>query len=146
MEERAIHRHALSFFHECMCEINSSEYQNEERTLLLMNRMIAVAFLMTVASVSPSFAAHPLLTDDTRSQGRGGFQIEVNSELTYDEENDEGITTKETGGKVSSILSYGITENVDIVIGVHYQWFRVKEDGSVVAREDGISDVSLEMK
>jgi hypothetical protein len=93
-----------------------------------------------------SYAAHPLITDDTGTQGRGKFQVEINSEFTYDKETEEGVTIKETGGEVATILSYGITDNIDIVLGIPYQWFRVKEDGSVITKEDGISDISLEAK
>ncbi len=92
------------------------------------------------------YAAHPLITDDTGTQGAGKFQLEINSEFAYDKEREEGVTIKETGGEVATILSYGITENIDIVLGIPYQWFRAKEDGSIIAKEDGLSDVSLEMK
>lgn len=47
---------------------------------------------------------------------------------------------------MATILSYGITDNVDIVFGMPYQWFKVKEDGEVTSKEDGISDMSLEIK
>jgi len=93
-----------------------------------------------------AFAAHPLITDDTGTQGKGKFQLEVNGEFNYDKETEEGVTTKETGGEVAAILSYGIVDNLDIVLGVPYQWFKVKEDGDVTDKEDGISDMSLELK
>lgn len=35
---------------------------------------------------SASFAAHPHITDDTGTQGKGKFQLEVNSEFAYDKE------------------------------------------------------------
>jgi len=92
------------------------------------------------------FAAHPLITDDTGTQGKGKFQIEVNSEFNYDKESEAGVTTKETGGEVGTILSYGITNNMDIVLGIPYQWFKVKEDGETISREKGLSDISLELK
>lgn len=93
-----------------------------------------------------AFAAHPLITDDAGTQGKGKFQLEVNSELTYDKEREEGVTTKETGGEVASLISYGITENIDIVLGLPYQWIKTKEDGETISDVDGISDVSLEVK
>lgn len=93
-----------------------------------------------------AFAAHPLITDDTGTQGKGKFQLEVNSEFIYDKETEEGITQKETGGEVATLLSYGIADNLDIVLGLPYQWKKVKEDGIVTSDEDGISDISLELK
>lgn len=98
------------------------------------------------------FAAHPLITDDTGTQGRGKFQLEVNSgfnydkERTYDEDAEEWITEKQTGVEIATILSYGITDNIDIVLGIPYQWFKVKENGEVASKENGISDISLELK
>jgi hypothetical protein len=43
-------------------------------------------------------------------------------------------------------VSYGIKENVDIVLGLPYQGFKVTEDGTTVGKENGISDASLELK
>lgn len=91
-------------------------------------------------------ASHPLITDDAGTQGKGKYQLEVNSEFTYDKETEDGVTTKETGGEVATILSYGLIDNVDIVLGVPYQWKKAKEDSEVTSKEDGISDMSLELK
>lgn len=93
-----------------------------------------------------AFAAHPLITDDTGTQGKGKFQIEVNSEFTYDKETEDEVTTKEKGREVATIISAGITDNMDLVFGLPYQWNKVKEDGTVASDEHGISDVSLELK
>lgn len=92
------------------------------------------------------FAAHPLITDDTGTQGKGKFLLEVNSEVNYDKESEAGVKSKTTGGGVGTILSYGIIDNVDIVLGIPYQWFKVKEDGETISREKGLSDISLELK
>lgn len=93
-----------------------------------------------------AFASHPLITDDTGSQGRGKFLIEMNSEFIHDRETENGVIVNETSGEVAAILSYGITDNTDAVIGLPYQWSRVKEDGEITSNEDGISDMSLEVK
>lgn len=78
--------------------------------------------------------------------------MEINSEFTYDKEREfsedagDYVTVKETGGEVATILSYGIADNIDIVFGLPYQWTKTKEDGDVTSDEDGISDMSLEIK
>jgi hypothetical protein len=98
---------------------------------------------------SSAFAAHPLITDDTGTQGKGKFLLEVNSEVYYDKESEAGVKSKTTGGEVATILSYGIIDNIDIVLGIPYQWFKVKEDGEdgeTILREKGLSDISLELK
>jgi hypothetical protein len=33
---------------------------------------------------SPSWAAHPLITDDTGTQGKGKFQLELNGQYDWD--------------------------------------------------------------
>ncbi|MFZ5998172.1 MAG: transporter [Nitrospirota bacterium] len=110
-----------------------------------MLRKMAVALAMVLSTTAVTYAAHPLITDDTGTQGKGKFQVEVNSEFGYDKEKEEGVTTKERISEVSTILSYGVVDNVDVVLGVPYQWIRTKEDGATTS-VDGISDVSLEVK
>lgn len=102
------------------------------------------------------YAAHPLITDDTGTQGKGKFQIEVNNEFTYEKERqyntDEAKweTKKETGGELATVLSYGVADNADVILGLPYQWKKTKIDGVVTAdaaeQGDGVSDMSLEVK
>jgi hypothetical protein len=107
--------------------------------------LILPLFLFPFFSASV-FAAHPLITDDAGTQGKGRFQLEVNSEVNYDKESEAGVKTKTTGGEVAAILSYGIIEKVDVVLRIPYQWLKIKEDGEIVSREKGLSDISLELK
>ncbi|MCL5885387.1 MAG: hypothetical protein M1377_08655 [Deltaproteobacteria bacterium] len=91
-------------------------------------------------------AAHPLITDDAGTQGKGKYQVEVNGQYDYDKETENGVTTKETGSEVAGILSYGVTDHIDVVLGLSYQWIRTKEGEATSSTEDGISDVSVELK
>lgn len=84
--------------------------------------------------------------DDTDTQGKGKFQIEVNSEFAYDKKTADGVTKKETDGELATVLSYGIIDNLDIILGLPYQWTKTKEDGEITSDVDGISDISLEAK
>ena len=93
-----------------------------------------------------AFAAHPLITDDTGTQEKGKFQLEVNSEFTYDKETKNEVTTEETGSEVAPVLSYGLMDNVDVVLGLPYHWKKDKEDETVTSDVDGSSDMSLEVK
>lgn len=88
-----------------------------------------------------SFAYHPLITDDTGTQGKGRFQLEVNGEYGHDRE--DGVTTNTT--QTSTTLTYGIIDNVDISLGMPYQYIRTK-DAETTTRHDGISDVSIDLK
>lgn len=106
--------------------------------------LLVISFYLI--AVETAFAAHPLITDDTGSQGKEKVQIEINSEFSTDKETEDDVTTKETGSEVAAIISYGITENMDVVFGIPYQRTEIKEDDAVISDEDGISDMSLEVK
>lgn len=103
-------------------------------------------FIAVFVLSSASFAAHPLITDDTGTQGKGKFQVEINSEFSYDKETEEDVTIKETGRETATILSYGITDAMDVVLGLPYQWNKTWEDGEETSDEEGISDMSVELK
>ena len=114
-----------------------------------MIKRVLIGFWMVLTMFiysTTAFAAHPLITDDTGTQGKGKFQVEVNSEFNYDREKEEGVTTKETGGEIAALLSYGILDNIDIVLGMPFQMLKIKEDDELTSRERGISDLSLEVK
>lgn len=88
-----------------------------------------------------AFAAHPLTTDDIGTQGKGKFQLELNSEFAH--ENEYGAEADMF--TFASILSYGLTDSVDVVLGIPYQHIRLKEAGQRNT-ETGLSDISLELK
>lgn len=101
--------------------------------------MMCIAAILLVAT--NVFAAHPLITDDTGTQGKGKCQLELNGEYGHDKE--EGVTTKTS--QIATTFSYGISDPVDIVIGIPYQHIRTKDSGTVT-NDAGISDVSIELK
>jgi hypothetical protein len=94
-----------------------------------------VLFHTTVA-----FAAHPLITDDTATQGKGKIQLEANAE--YDQDKDNGVTTNTI--QIASTLSYGISDPLDIVLTVPYLHVKTKDHGTV--SDNSISDIVLEAK
>lgn len=95
---------------------------------------------------APAWAAHPLITDDTGTQGKGKFQLEVNGQYDSDKETVNSASVKSTGGQAAAALSYGIIDNADLVLGVPYVWGKVTEDGANVYDEKGLSDVAFEVK
>ena len=111
-----------------------------------MVKMMLLALSLSVAACGTALAAHPLVTDDTGTQGKGRFQLELNGEITHDDEGSAGITVKERSAELATILSTGITEDIDIIVGFPWQWSRVKENGMVVDDNNGAGDTSLEVK
>lgn len=92
------------------------------------------------------WGAHPLITDDTGTQGKGRFQIEVNGQYDSDRETVKGASLESTGSQIATTLSYGMSENADLVLSLPYQWGKVKEDGVALYDEKGISDTTFEVK
>ena len=74
----------------------------------------------------PAFGAHPLITDDTGTQGKGKFQLELNGE--YGHEN-EGSAVEDTTD-MAATLTYGINDQIDISVGVPYSFIRREDSGS----------------
>lgn len=105
----------------------------------------ALAVLLLFCS-GKAHAAHPLVSDDTGTQGQGKFQLELNTEWSSTKTYEDGVSVKERGGETALALSYGLSDNIDLVLGLPYQWAEVKEDGAKVFDEDGIGDLSLELK
>ena len=93
-----------------------------------------------------AFGAHPLITDDTGTQGKGKFQLELNGEISRDEETLDGIDAREDAGELTISISVGVAEGVDAIVGFPWVYSRLEENGSPVSEESGPGDMSLEMK
>jgi hypothetical protein len=109
----------------------------------LFGRSVLCAVLLLPAS---AWAAHPLITDDTGTQGKGKLQIEINGQYNSDKDTIAGASVKSTGGQAAAILSYGIVDSADLVLSFPYLWSKVKEDGVTTSDEKGISDTTIEVK
>lgn len=109
----------------------------------MKKNLMAVALLCCAA---PAYAAHPLVTDDTGTQGTGGWQIECTTGFSSNSESDEGIRIKERENEAAVAVSYGLSEDIDIVAGLPYLWYQVKENQLVTADESGIGDMTVELK
>jgi len=68
--------------------------------------LIFALSLILILTSTLVFAAHPLITDDAGTQGKGKFQMELNGEYGHEKEN---------GG-----LMYFIMENLDVDLGIKY--------------------------
>ena len=69
---------------------------------------------MSVAPVTR--AAHPLITEDAATQGKGNSQIELTTEYGREDRNNELLTASVT----QAVLSYGVLDNLDLILGVPY--------------------------
>jgi hypothetical protein len=56
------------------------------------------------------------------------------------------VSVKTTGGQAAATLSYGIVENVDLVLSLPYLWGKAEVNEITVYDEKGIGDAVLETK
>lgn len=111
--------------------------------------MIRQTFALVIAAAlctAPAFAAMPLITDDTGTQGKGAFQVELGTEASRDEDSVDGVSVRTTGGELSTVLSCGLSDRIDLVAGVPLYWSEAREEGATVSDEDGFGDLSLQLK
>ena len=97
--------------------------------------MAGMALAMCTA---PLWAAHPLQTDDTGTQGTSHWQLEVNTDRTRARA-DAGTDTSQ---QANATLTYGVTDTVDVFLNQPYSWLRP----STGERSRGINDSSLGLK
>jgi hypothetical protein len=88
------------------------------------------AFLLVAGN---AYGAHPLLTEDTGTQGKGGWQLEVNGERQKDPQPDLDVPPLRAI-QSGTTLSYGLTETIDVKVDVPY------------LRHEGILDVAVGFK
>ena len=109
-----------------------------------MSAKLASAACVVLFGVAGSaYAAHPLITDDTGTQGKGKAQLELTGEYGHDSEN--GVTTNTFIFPLTPVLSYGIAEAVDLVLGIPFEYLETKQTGGSTTNT-GISDVSIQAK
>ncbi|HOV90999.1 MAG TPA: transporter [Syntrophorhabdaceae bacterium] len=91
-------------------------------------------------------ATRPFITDDAGTIGKAGYQLETGMEWSTKKDREDGVTTRETQRKLSTIFTYGITDNLDIMAGMPYLWKKRKEGGETMLNKDRLSDMTIEVK
>lgn len=89
----------------------------------------------------PAFGAHPLITEDTGTQGKGRFQLELVAELGHEEE--RGF--HEDASDRAAVLSYGLRDDLDVLLTIPHTRNVVQEDG-LRTTDRGLGDVGLDAK
>jgi hypothetical protein len=107
--------------------------------------VLAVGVIVSVMTGRETFAAHPLITDDTGTQSKGKFQLEATGTWLTDQEETDGEGVREIGSLAALVFAAGVSETLDLMVGVPYVWTETKEAGQTT-RENGISDTVIEAK
>lgn len=110
----------------------------------MRNKFLLAALVMIWAT--PLYAAHPLITDDTGTQGKGHFLLEINSELSNNKQVSQGIALTAYDNKAAVSLSCGLSDNIDLVAGLPVQWSRLKVGDTLASDAKGAGDLTLEVK
>lgn len=98
-----------------------------------------LALSAVVLSPMMAKAAHPLLTEDTGTQGSGNYQLEI----TYDTSGDRKAGTK--ARSINSVLTLGLTDDLDAIITLPHERLRTSADGAQTATS-GFADLEIAAK
>lgn len=106
-------------------------------------------FVMAVLCLSiqcpAAFAAHPMITDDAGTLGKGTVQIELNGDIGQDKSTNAGQTTKYNSSQIASTIGVGVTDKIDLTFGYTRPWGDGDVDGASF-KDNGSHDFSLNMK
>lgn len=106
----------------------------------MFNKLVTPATL-ALLTCNSCFAAMPLITDDTGTQGAGGNQIEFS--LAEEKSTDADVTSKSE--QVPAVtLTRGVTDTIDIFVST--TWLRNSSDDPTVETEKGMSNSSIGAK
>lgn len=86
-----------------------------------MDRKTPALAALLLAAAGATHAEHPLVTDDINTQGKGGWQLELNGERR----------------QAAAVASYGAREDVDVQLGVPWEDSGTKQ---------GMGDLALDLK
>lgn len=118
--------------------------KNERKRWMIINDVLAhlalPAVIACLLGAGPAFGAHPLLTDDTGTQGTGKTQVELSGR--FDRYGESGARTE--GWEAKAVLTYGLLDLLDLGLEVPYTWVSAK-DGETV-RQDGFADLLVALK
>lgn len=100
--------------------------------------------LCTISLLLPlaAFAAHPLITEDTGTQGTGKFQLEANTEHGYQHFDGNQIHNF----VMATTLSYGFREDADLVFTAQHSEKYALTAGVLDTAGKGYNDVALDVK
>lgn len=103
-----------------------------------------------LAAAPAAYAAHPYITDDSDTQGKGNWQLELMAERTRSSASaglGAGTVRQETRTSLfNPVLTYGVLDDLDIALGGAQLRQRTAEDGVLLDEASGRGDSSLELK
>jgi hypothetical protein len=105
--------------------------------------------LLTLWSLSLSaavYAANPLATDDTGTQGRMKLQAETNAEFGWDRDSGNGTTVRADSQALNAVITAGVVDPLDLILAFPFSWQQVTDNGMKTYDHGGLNDISLALK
>ncbi len=97
---------------------------------MTMCRRLIFYVTILLLSAGTSFAAHPLVSDDAGTLGKGTVQFELNSDISTDKETANNSTTKTSGVQIATAVGVGVTDKLDLSFGITRPWSSGDIDGT----------------
>jgi hypothetical protein len=116
---------------------DKSVSETNKKSFPIMASVCLILFFWAV----PAFGGHPLITDDTGTQGKGKTEIELSGQ--YDHDDKKGV--KSENWEARAALSYGLFASLDLVLEAPYNWTNT-EDTEGTIRYNGPADLSVSVK
>jgi hypothetical protein len=91
----------------------------------LQRRVLACATTLLLLSGGSSFAAHPMITDDAETLGKGTIQIELNGDIGTEKQSNGGGSignVNSSPAQIASTVGTGVTDKIDITLGLTRPW------------------------
>lgn len=98
-------------------------------------------FVLALLCTTSCYAAHPLITEDTDTQGRGNGQLELTAEYGHDEAAD----AKENAADYAAILTWGLRDSLDVLLTVPYARADTLASGGETT-VTGLGDIGVDAK
>lgn len=102
---------------------------------------ILIMLLAILMLSGTAFAGRPLITDDTDTQGKGKYQLQIGGEYSRDDNEDIRVNKATIGVE----FDYGIKDNIDLTISSGYQNLQINNAG-ITSSPEGITDALMEVK
>lgn len=125
-------------------------YTNITLRLFLALSLVFSPFPVSLSPFPLAHAAHPFITDDAGTQGAGNWQLELMAQRDRNSRSaDAGagpVLQRSRSTLFNPVLTYGITDTVDVAVGLSHLRNRVSENGAITEDASGKSDSTLELK
>lgn len=113
--------------------------------MITQKRLLGYTVMLLLLSTGTGFAAHPLVSDDAGTLGKGNMQVELIGEISSNKDTVAGETTKTTGKQLATSFGVGLADKLDLSVGFARPWGNGNADGESF-KDVGSADFSLSIK